>query len=116
MHSISQRISVSVNAPVVSRRTRPTRSTRVQCHSANPSPGHRAKADRIKKILDKARKHANEQCMLENNQHGCTIAWDAVWDLEKAYYSARDSADETDPLSEYCKLDPSADECREYDV
>ncbi|TVT96801.1 hypothetical protein EJB05_30865, partial [Eragrostis curvula] len=61
-------------------------------------------------------KQAEETCKDETATGECAAAWDEVEELSAAGSHARDKQKETsDPLENYCKENPEADECRTYD-
>ena len=61
-------------------------------------------------------KKAEETCAEETASGECAAAWDEVEELSAAASHARDKLKEnSDPLENYCKENPEADECRTYD-
>ena len=61
-------------------------------------------------------KKAEETCADEKVSGECAAAWDEVEELSAAASHARDKLKEnSDPLENYCKENPEADECRTYD-
>ncbi|CAO2203249.1 unnamed protein product [Urochloa humidicola] len=68
------------------------------------------------KVSDSIKK-AEETCADEKGSSGeCVAAWDEVEELSAAASHARDKLKENnDPLENYCKDNPEADECRVYD-
>ncbi|KAG2588099.1 hypothetical protein PVAP13_5NG194300 [Panicum virgatum] len=55
-------------------------------------------------------------CAEETASGECAAAWDEVEELSAAASHARDKLKEnSDPLENYCKENPEADECRTYD-
>jgi hypothetical protein len=61
-------------------------------------------------------KQAEETCKEETATGECAAAWDEVEELSAAASHARDKIkDNSDPLENYCKDNPEADECRTYD-
>jgi CP12 domain len=77
-----------------------------------------AKTELIKGDLKKAIDDAEEKCALIGNTTECVIAWEKVDEISKAFYKCVEEqiADTVDPLVQYCKEVPEADECRKYDV
>ncbi|CAO2162205.1 unnamed protein product [Urochloa humidicola] len=67
------------------------------------------------KVSDSIKK-AEETCADEKASGECAAAWDEVEELSAAASHARDKLKESsDPLENYCKDNPEADECRVYD-
>ncbi|CAO2192874.1 unnamed protein product [Urochloa humidicola] len=67
------------------------------------------------KVSDSIKK-AEETCADEKVSGQCAAAWDEVEELSAAASHARDKLKESsDPLENYCKDNPEADECRVYD-
>ncbi|CAL4964110.1 unnamed protein product [Urochloa decumbens] len=67
------------------------------------------------KVSDSIKK-AEETCADEKVDGECAAAWDEVEELSAAASHARDKLKESsDPLENYCKDNPEADECRVYD-
>ncbi|RLN23996.1 hypothetical protein C2845_PM07G07020 [Panicum miliaceum] len=67
------------------------------------------------KVSDSIKK-AEETCAEEKVSGECAAAWDEVEELSAAASHARDKLKEnSDPLENYCKENPEADECRTYD-
>lgn len=58
---------------------------------------------------------AQETCADDPESGECVAAWDEVEELSAAASHARDKLKTTDPLEEYCKDNPSTDECRTYE-
>ncbi|KAL5209526.1 hypothetical protein ABZP36_005149 [Zizania latifolia] len=60
-------------------------------------------------------KQAEETCAGDPVGGECLAAWDEVEELSAAASHARDRKKDSDPLEEYCKDNPEADECRTYE-
>ncbi|XP_010544968.1 PREDICTED: calvin cycle protein CP12-1, chloroplastic [Tarenaya hassleriana] len=76
-----------------------------------------AAPDRISEKVEKSIKEAEETCSDDPASGECVAAWDEVEELSAAASHARDKqkAGGNDPLENYCKDNPEADECRTYD-
>ncbi|XP_074558184.1 calvin cycle protein CP12-1, chloroplastic-like [Curcuma longa] len=61
-------------------------------------------------------KNAEETCAGDAASGECAAAWDEVEELSAAASHARDKLKaNSDPLENYCKDNPEADECRAYE-
>ncbi|MQL77638.1 hypothetical protein Taro_010047 [Colocasia esculenta] len=60
-------------------------------------------------------KAAEEACAGDPVSGECVAAWDEVEELSAAASHARDKLKGSDPLENYCKDNPEADECRTYE-
>lgn len=67
------------------------------------------------RTLQVAIRDANLQCALSKDRQACAVAWDIVDEIQRGIHQRRERI-ETDPLVQYCSLNPDGDECREYDV
>ncbi|XWS46556.1 hypothetical protein CRYUN_Cryun14cG0078000 [Craigia yunnanensis] len=75
----------------------------------------RAAPDSISEKVQKSIKDATEACSDDPASGECLAAWDEVEELSAAASHARDKKKENDPLENYCKDNPEADECRTYE-
>jgi len=60
---------------------------------------------------------AQEVCVADETSGECRVAWDKVEELsaEVAHRRTREQSKGVDPLVEFCKEAPEADECRVYE-
>ncbi|KAG2588095.1 hypothetical protein PVAP13_5NG194300 [Panicum virgatum] len=81
------------------------------------TPATFAAADVVpRRKVSESIKKAEETCAEETASGECAAAWDEVEELSAAASHARDKLKEnSDPLENYCKENPEADECRTYD-
>eukprot|EP00250_Pteridium_aquilinum_P006195 c16163_g1_i1 orf=418-810(-) len=78
---------------------------------ATPTPS----AD-INDRLTKSIKDAEEVCVADSASGECAAAWDEVEELSAEIAHKRVKNNDTkDPLEEFCKDAPEADECRVYE-
>ncbi|KAH7288632.1 hypothetical protein KP509_31G034600 [Ceratopteris richardii] len=76
---------------------------------ANPSSD-------IKEVLSQRIKEAEEVCVADSSSRECAVAWDEVEELSAEIAHKRvKQEDKKDPLEEFCKDAPEADECRVYE-
>ncbi|XP_022757890.1 calvin cycle protein CP12-1, chloroplastic-like [Durio zibethinus] len=75
----------------------------------------RAAPDSISEKVEKSIKEAQEACSDDPASGECAAAWDEVEEISAAAGHARDRKKENDPLENYCKDNPEAEECRTYD-
>ena len=75
----------------------------------------RAALDSISEKVEKSIKDATEACSDDPVSGECVAAWDEVEELSAAASHARDKKKGNDPLENYCKDNPEADECRTYE-
>ncbi|XWS36101.1 hypothetical protein CRYUN_Cryun20dG0055300 [Craigia yunnanensis] len=75
----------------------------------------RAAPESISEKVEKSIKDAEEACSDDPVSGECVAAWDEVEELSAAASHARDKKKGNDPLENYCKDNPEADECRTYD-
>lgn len=74
-----------------------------------------AAPDSISEKVEESIKNAEEACAGDPAGGECVAAWDEVEELSAAASHSRDKKKESDPLENYCKDNPEADECRTYD-
>lgn len=76
-----------------------------------------AAPDSLEDKVEESIKSAEEACSGDPASGECVAAWDEVEELSAAASHARDrkKASSSDPLENYCKDNPEADECRTYD-
>lgn len=77
------------------------------CHSSVPQKRKILKGV-IKTIID-----SNPDCVQNPTTEKCRLVWDTIGDFEIALNKLPKYVD---PLEEFCKEYPEADECRVYDV
>ena len=66
--------------------------------------------------LSKSIEEAQEVCAAEGASKECAAAWDQVEELSSTVADQRNAAKGAkDPLEQYCKDEPQADECRVYE-
>ena len=67
--------------------------------------------------LSKSIEEAQEVCAAEGASKECAAAWDEVEELSSTVADQRIAAKSAtkDPLEQYCKDEPQADECRVYE-
>lgn len=68
----------------------------------------------VTKLWKLAKRNAEQKCT-DRMDKECAIAWDTVHDYETALRRLEKSEKKRDALAQYCDIEPSADECREYD-
>ncbi|KAG6498593.1 calvin cycle protein CP12-1, chloroplastic-like [Zingiber officinale] len=70
----------------------------------------------ISEKVEESIKKAEEACAGDAVSGECAAAWDEVEELSAAASHAREALKaNSDPLENYCKDNPEADECRTYD-
>ncbi|XP_072975574.1 calvin cycle protein CP12-1, chloroplastic [Typha angustifolia] len=69
----------------------------------------------ISEKVSESIKNAEEACADDPVSGECAAAWDEVEELSAAASHARDKLKGSDPLENYCKDNPEADECRTYE-
>lgn len=75
-----------------------------------------AAPDSLEDKVEESIKSAEEACSGDPASGECVAAWDEVEELSAAASHARDRKKaSSDPLENYCKDNPEADECRTYD-
>lgn len=65
--------------------------------------------------VEKAIQEAEATCADDEKAAECATAWDEVEELSAAADKKSKQKAESDPLEEYCKDAPEADECRVYE-
>ncbi|KAL2323710.1 hypothetical protein Fmac_028089 [Flemingia macrophylla] len=73
-----------------------------------------ATPEKISEKVEESIKSAEEACAGGADAE-CAAAWDEVEELSAAASHAREKQKQSDPLENYCKDNPEADECRTYD-
>ena len=70
----------------------------------------------INERLSQSIKDAEETCVADSASGECAAAWDEVEELsaERAHQRVKNT-EKKDPLEEFCKDSPEADECRVYE-
>ncbi|KAH7405549.1 hypothetical protein KP509_15G075300 [Ceratopteris richardii] len=70
----------------------------------------------INEVLSQRIKEAEDVCVADSASKECAVAWDEVEELsaEIAHKRVKEGA-KKDPLEEFCKDAPEADECRVYE-
>ncbi|MCO5563954.1 hypothetical protein L7F22_050431 [Adiantum nelumboides] len=66
--------------------------------------------------LSQSIKEAEEVCVADNGSGECAAAWDEVEEISAEIAHKRiKQSEKKDPLEEFCKDAPEADECRVYE-
>jgi hypothetical protein len=97
--------------PLVARRPRPAAAR------ARASPRHHEftpSREEFQAAIEYARQAAEEVCEASEKAVECALMWEVVEELSAAAADARPEA--LDPIDVFCDDDPSAVECRSYDV
>lgn len=71
--------------------------------------------DSVKDLLEMADLEVFFFCSLDDKSLRCLMAVDKADDLQKSYHKLRE-IERADPLEKFCELNPSAFECKQYDV
>ena len=75
----------------------------------------RAAPDKLSQNVEKSIKDAEAACTDDSASSECAAAWDVVEEVSAAASHARDKANATNPIEEFCKDNPEDEECRIYD-
>jgi len=73
--------------------------------------------DKLYEQVEESIAEAQEVCVADETSGECRVAWDKVEELsaEVAHRRTREQSKGVDPLVEFCKEAPEADECRVYE-
>ncbi|KAH9544187.1 hypothetical protein CY35_13G105400 [Sphagnum magellanicum] len=127
--SSSQLLSIRSTAaprpacPFLSTRLRVNTMSIIVVHKKFPvvamaSPGGSVtNLDKLYEQVEESIAEAQEVCVADETSGECRVAWDKVEELsaEVAHRRTREQSKGVDPLVEFCKEAPEADECRVYE-